>query len=581
LGQVTTPGPITGDVTSAAAAGPAKTPQAAPALALTHSHAPVPAPAAPAPARDLVLAAKNGELDALIGRAREQGQLHDALSTLRSRVICLVGQPGTGKTALVHGLAHTLGYEGALVPALCDRALFELPPDRSPSELGLPARAIAFYDSAPAPALMAALAREQSSTIVALTPAEARRICELEPQLGGQLVQIELGELSQADTQALAEARRSRYEAHHGVTYEAAAIACALRFAPRWVSERFLPDRALALLDVAGARARRMGRAKVGADDVVELVAESAGVPTERLLARDTERLLRMEDHLAEVVVGHRDALARIARVIQRGYAGFGAQRPVGSFLCLGPTGVGKTETAKAVAHFLMGSESAMVRLDMSEYAEAHQVSRLIGSPPGYVGHEDGGQLTEAVRKRPDTVVLLDEIDKAHRDVLPILLQVLDDGRLTDGRGRTVDFSHCVVFMTSNAGAAARTHVTMLAAARKHFPIELWNRIEEPLVFGPLGAAEVAEVARRLARSSSTRLERERNIRYDLDDRAIAYLLKHGGFDRELGARPMRAALGRLVEAPLAEAILAGRLHAGEAVQVGCVAGKLDFKKTS
>jgi ATP-dependent Clp protease ATP-binding subunit ClpC len=275
-----------------------------------------------------------------------------------------------------------------------------------------------------------------------------------------------------------------------------------------------------------------------------------------------------MEDHLGDIVVGHRAALERIAQVVRRNYAGFRASRPVGSFLFLGPTGVGKTETAKALAEFLYGSPSCMVRLDMSEYMESHSVARLIGSPPGYVGYEDGGQLTEAVRRRPDTVVLLDEIEKAHRDIHPILLQVLDEGRLTDGRGRTVDFGSTIIIMTSNLGAGFRRPADVIASARRAFPIELWNRIEEPLVFDPLGAAEVAEVARRLARASSQRLFSERGIRFELDERAVKYLLQNGGFDRELGARPMRAALGRLVEAPLAEAILAGEVSPGDAVRV-------------
>jgi ATP-dependent Clp protease ATP-binding subunit ClpC len=548
--------------------------------ATTDPTSPRPLAAISGPLRDLVDAARREEAAPLIGRARELDLLIDMLGQRRGTIVCVVGEPGTGKTALVRALAARVAQAPGSVPALEGADLFEANPDLSPTQITHVRRFVLFYDAPPEPATVAALLREGVPAILALTPADLRRLLEAVPALGGRMAQVLLSELGPGATLEILRANQEDYGQHHGVRYDDGALTAAGRLAPRFVSERFLPDRALALLDLAGARARRVGRTHVDEAGVAELVAEAAGVPVDRLLVRDAERLLQMEERLARVVVGHAHVLARVAEVIRRNYAGFRAQRPVGSFLFLGPTGVGKTETAKALASFLMGSESAMIRLDMSEYAEPHSIARLIGSPPGYVGHEDGGQLTENVRRRPDTVVLLDEIEKAHRDLLPILLQILDDGRLTDGRGRTVDFANTVVILTSNLGSTARKPADVITAARQAFPIELWNRIEEPLVFAPLDADEIAEIARRLARTSSDRLERERGIRYELDDGAVSYLLKHGGFDRELGARPMRAALGRLVEAPLANAILAGEVLPGQVIRVARRGARLTFAKS-
>jgi ATP-dependent Clp protease ATP-binding subunit ClpC len=305
--------------------------------------------------------------------------------------------------------------------------------------------------------------------------------------------------------------------------------------------------------------------------------------------------MLRLEQLMGERVVGHGEALARIARVLRRNASGFRSRRPIGSFLLLGPTGVGKTETAKAIGECLFHSPHAMTRLDLSEYAEAHAIARLVGAPPGYVGHEAGGQLTEAVRKRPYQVLLLDEIEKAHRDVLEAFLQVFDEGRMTDGRGRTVDFTNAVIVMTSNLGAdVARpttrgrigfgakeqreTHAyeeALCAAARAALPPELYNRIDEVLAFAPLGRGDVAEVARRMLRSLGDELEAARGVRLDVSEAAIEALLAAGGFDPELGARPMRRAIGRLVEAPIAEMILKGELEHGAVALVEVEDGRV------
>jgi ATP-dependent Clp protease ATP-binding subunit ClpC len=307
--------------------------------------------------------------------------------------------------------------------------------------------------------------------------------------------------------------------------------------------------------------------------------------------------MLRLEELLAERVVGHREALAKLAGHLRRNAAGLRGKRPIGTFLLLGPTGVGKTETAKAIADVLFGSPDAMTRLDMSELAEPHSIARLIGAPPGYVGHEAGGQLTEAVRKRPYQVILLDEIEKAHRDVLLTFLQVFDEGRLTDGRGRSVDFTNTVLVLTSNLGAREATTVrgerpvgfaravrvesveerasqATVAAARSALPIELFNRIDEVLAFGALSRDDVANVAR-LQLGALRRSLEERGVSLEVDEAAIAALLVQGGFDEGLGARPMRRAITRLIEAPVADLILRGDIDDGSVILVTAEDGVL------
>jgi ATP-dependent Clp protease ATP-binding subunit ClpC len=325
------------------------------------------------------------------------------------------------------------------------------------------------------------------------------------------------------------------------------------------------------------------------------VVSELADVPAERLLESDAERMLRLEGLMAERIVGHAEALGRIAAVLRRNAGGFRSRRPIGTFLLLGPTGVGKTETAKAIAECLFYSADAMTRLDLSEYAEPHAIARLIGAPPGYIGHDAGGQLTEAVRRRPYQVILLDEIEKAHRDVLEGFLQVFDEGRLTDGRGRTIDFTNAVILLTSNLGSeiappsamgAARGRIgfaprrgpsaadreaygaAVVASARAALPPELYNRIDEVLAFGPLTREDVAEVARRQLCALAVELERTRGVRLDPSEAAIDALLEAGGFDPDLGARPMRRAIARLIEAPIAEMILRGELARGDVATI-------------
>jgi ATP-dependent Clp protease ATP-binding subunit ClpC len=381
------------------------------------------------------------------------------------------------------------------------------------------------------------------------------------------------------------------FEKHHGCSYTEDAIAKAITWSVRYLPSKALPDKAVQILDLAGARTRRRGERDVEVEHIAEVVSELASVPEERLLETDAERLLRIEELLGERIVGHRSALEKIATVLRRNASGFRSRRPIGTFLLLGPTGVGKTETAKAIAGCLFHSIDAMTRLDLSEYAESHAISRLVGAPPGYIGHDAGGQLTESVRRRPYQVVLLDEIEKAHRDVLEGFLQVFDEGRMTDGRGRVVDFTNTVILLTSNIGAelspqsnargrigfgatrrdakerereVSRYQDAVTEAARRALPPELFNRLDEVLAFAPLSREDVAEVARRILGALGRDLEAARGVKLDASPAAIDALLDAGGFDPELGARPMRRAIGRLVEAPIAEMLLKGQLSRGD-----------------
>ena len=571
--------------------------------------------------RNLTLAAARGELDPVFGREAEIDRTLDVLAKRHANCPCLIGPAGVGKTSVVRGLAQRVA-DGADVGVLDDRVLVEIDAPSLLAGTGVRGalaervgqikaevarsggRIVLFFDELHAllagddeiaSELKVALARGELPCIGATTAEDYKRVVLADAALARRMTAIEVVELAPDEALLALERVAPALERHHAVRFAPEAIAAAVAWSARYVPERALPDKAVGLLDLAGARARRRGEHEVGREQLADVVSESTGVPVERLLETDGARMLRLEQLMAERVVGHADALGRIARVLRRSASGFRSQRPIGSFLLLGPTGVGKTETAKAIAECLFHSPHAMTRLDLSEYAEAHAIARLVGAPPGYVGHEAGGQLTESARKRPYQVLLLDEIEKAHRDVLEAFLQVFDEGRMTDGRGRTVDFTNAVIVMTSNLGADVARPTTrgrigfgareerdtrayeeaLCAAARAGLPPELYNRIDEVIAFAPLGRTDVAEVARRMLRQLGDELEAARGVRLDVSDGAVDALLTAGGFDPELGARPMRRAISRLVEAPIAEMVLEGKLGRGDVALVEVEDGQI------
>jgi len=574
--------------------------------------------------RNLTALARDGELDPVVGRSREMEEVLDVLGKRRTNNPCLVGEPGVGKTAVVEGVAQRLlsatGELGKKVVVELSTADLlagtSLRGSLSERLNGLKdemrrasGRVVVFLDEIhtlvgagstgegaqdAANELKGALARGEFPCIGATTHDEFRRFIQADPALERRFTAVVVREPTVAETVEILSGLLARYEEHHKVRYARAAVEAAASLAARYVTDRQNPDKAVSLLDLAGSRVARSGRERVEVKDVAEVVARIAGLPVERLLTGDAARLLRLEEELGARVVGHAATVERVAKVLRRNYAGFATRRPLGSFLFLGPTGVGKTELARALADVLFGTRDALIRLDMSELSESHATSRLIGAPAGYVGYQDGGQLTEAVRRRPSAVVLLDEVEKAHRDVLMLLLQLLEEGRLTDGKGRQVDFSSTVVVLTSNLGAEAfgRTRARVgfgsdtadegganaaLSEARRALPPELWNRIDERLVFGALGREELRRIARMLLEESSRRLAEERGIAFAAGDDVVEALLDSEEMDPLLGARPVRQIVQRSIEAPLAEHILAGKVAAGSRVRVRVVSGRIRF----
>jgi ATP-dependent Clp protease ATP-binding subunit ClpC len=455
--------------------------------------------------------------------------------------------------------------------------------------------------------LRAALVAEKIAWIGTCTPEEARKLMEIEPWIDRHATRLGLEEPSSEQLREIVTAYAPLIATHHGVVAEAPVLKFAADLSERYLGGRAQPDRALTVIDLALARARRGQAPALSRETVASVVAEVGGLPIERVASTDHERLLTLEQTLADKIVGHRQAIRRIAETLRRNAVGFRGSRPIGTFLFLGPTGVGKTECAKAIAEALFPGAGAMTRFDMAEFSEAHSVARLVGAPPGYVGYHDGGQLTDAVRRRPYQLILLDEIEKAHRDVLESLLALLDEGRMTDGRGRTTDFRNTVIVMTSNLGAdvfdtkpralerrigfgvdipgpeAIANHDTQAQsekvrdAARAAMPPELWNRIDEPIVFAPLAREDVREIARRMLADSFARLRAERSILLTAGAALIEHLLDQGGYEPSLGARPMRRAIARLVEAPVAEAVLRGTLSTGDEGVVDTRDGKVEI----
>jgi ATP-dependent Clp protease ATP-binding subunit ClpC len=575
--------------------------------------------------KNLTLAALRGELDPVVGRDDVIEQTLDVLAKREGNNPCLVGVSGVGKTSVVRGLSQRIA-EGRDVQALDDRLVIQIPIGEllagtavrgalagriaqiRKEVLLARGRVVLFFDEIHqlftgeaadeiASELKLSLSRGELPCIGATTAEEFQKAIGHDAALARRFGLVEVEEPSREDAFLILDALRPRLEQHHHVRYEKEALALGVAWSIRYLPGRALPDKAISIVDLAGARTRRRGKTEVSSQAVAEVVAELSDMPVERLLESDGDRMLRLEEILADRVVGHGQQISRIARILRRNAAGLGSRRPIGSFLLLGPTGVGKTETAKAIAEVLFHCESAMTRLDLSEFSEPHAVARLIGAPPGYVGHEAGGQLTEAVRRRPYQVILLDELEKAHPDVLTTFLGVFDEGRLTDGRGRLVDFTNTVILMTSNLGAevlgnASKRRVgfgsgdadaaddvasKIVASARAALAPELYNRIDEVLVFAPLQRSDVREIARRLLEGVRSALLAQRGVELDYGPELIEHLMDAGGFEPTLGARPMKRTIARLLEAPLAERILRGELPRGAVLCANVESGELEL----
>ena len=587
--------------------------------------------------RNLTAEAARGRIDPVIGRAKIIDTVLDVLHKRRANNPCLVGEPGVGKTAIVEGLALAmLGEPGAETPlneaqqTLREKVVISLDVgslvagtelrgafSRRMAKLkdevrAAEGRVIVFIDELhtlvgagsgegaldAANDLKAALARGEFPCIGATTPQEYHRYIEKDPALERRFQPIEVPEPSEDDALAILQGVIEKYENHHGVLFQPEALSAAVRMSRRYIVERRLPDKAFNLVDTAAARVVRQGKEVVEAGDVASVVSELTKIPIERLLTTDAERILRLRDFLGERVIGHDEVLDSVADVIQRNSAGFASKRPIGSFLFLGPSGVGKTETAKVLADFLFCSKDAMTRIDMSELMERHAVSRLLGAAPGYVGHEEAGQLTAALARRPYQIVLFDEVEKAHPDVLNLLLQVLDEGRLTDAKGRALSFQNTVIIMTSNLGADvirqrqkkigfgaagasgdvrldAADLEAVLKSAQKALPPELWGRVDEKCVFAPLGRDELFRIVLLLVEESSSQLAKEREITYEVTDEVIDLLLERGGNDPTLGARPLRRAVQRTCETAIARAVLRGQAQRGDHLQLQLWEGEL------
>lgn len=565
--------------------------------------------------KNLTLEAAAQRLDDVLGRENETSRTLDILAKRHGNSPCLVGPSGVGKTSIVRGIALRIVQQD-VTSELDDRIIIEIAVGELLAGTGVrgalaqrigalrnevrraAGKVVIFFDEIhllftgdaadeSGGELKLALSRGEFPCIGATTAEDYRRSIEADPALARRFTAVEIEEPSAEDAFLVLEASARKLEQHHGVRYSEDALALSVGWSKRYLPGRMLPEKAISIADLAGARARRRKQADVNSEHIADIVASMANIPIERLLETDAERMLALERLIGERVVGHDSEIRRICNVLRRNAAGLGSDRPIGTFLLLGPTGVGKTETAKALAHALFHSESAMTRLDMAEYSEAHAVAKLIGAPPGYVGHDAGGQLTESVRKRPYQVVLLDEIEKAHNDVLQSFLGVFDEGRLSDGKGRTIDFRNTIILMTSNLGAEhtqARTkrrvgfasqipdapsdiHAPVIAAARARLSPELYNRIDELLVYGALTRDEVKRIAQRLVHRLGHSL-RDRGVELILGEGTLEHLLAQGGYDLYLGARPMKRTIARLIEAPLAERLLSGEVVPGSRISI-------------
>ena len=633
-------------------------------------------------ARDLTAIAREGTLDPVIGRSKEITRVVEVLSRRTKNNPVLIGEPGVGKTAIAEGLAQQIVNNevpetlrdkrvmtldmGTVVAGTKYRGEFEDRLKKVMDEIRQAGNIILFIDELhtligaggaegaidASNILKPSLARGELQCIGATTLDEYRKYIEKDAALERRFQPIQVDEPSVEETIQIINGLRDRYEAHHRVKITDEAVEAAAKLSDRYISDRFLPDKAIDLIDEAGSKVRlrsftmppnlkdleekletvrndknaavqrqefekaaalrdteqrlkdevektkkewkdKQGSAEseVTVDDIAQVVSMWTGIPVNKIAQEESAKLLNLEEELHKRVVGQGEAVEAISRAIRRARAGLkDPKRPIGSFIFLGPTGVGKTELARALAETMFGDENAMIRVDMSEYMEKHSTSRLVGSPPGYVGFDDGGQLTEKVRRKPYSVVLFDEIEKAHPDVFNILLQVLEDGRLTDSKGRTVDFRNTVVIMTSNVGAETLKYqknlgfnigtsetnhknmkVTMLEELKKAFRPEFLNRIDEMIVFHSLEKAHLKEIVSYMASSLTKRLK-EQNIELELTSAALEKIVDEG-YDPQYGARPLRRALQKHVEDRLSEELLKGTVLTGQVVVFDYVDG--------
>ena len=640
--------------------------------------------------RNLTQAARENKLDPVIGRRVEMERVMQVLSRRTKNNPVLIGEPGVGKTAVVEGLAQAIVHGdvpetikdkqiysldmGSLVAGSRYRGDFEERLKKVLKEIRTRGDIILFIDEIhtlvgagaaegsidAAQMLKPMLARGELQTIGATTNDEYRKYIEKDAALERRFQPVKVEEPSVEETVEILKGLRDRYEAHHRVIITDAAIQAAAELADRYISDRFLPDKAIDLVDEAGARLRirRMTAppelreldekiaevrrnkeaaiddqdfekaaslrdeesklseerkakeeawkggesdeiAEVGDQEIAEVLAMSTGIPVVRLTQTETAKLLKMEDELHKRVIGQDEAVKALAQSIRRTRSGLkDPNRPGGSFIFAGPTGVGKTELAKALAEFLFGDEDALIQLDMSEFSEKHTASRLFGAPPGYVGYDEGGQLTEKVRRKPFSVVLFDEVEKAHPDIFNSLLQILEEGRLTDSQGRKVDFKNTVIIMTTNLGTRdinkgvltgfqtadnsthdyGRMKAKVAEELKQHFRPEFLNRVDDTIVFPPLTKPEIARIVDLMIAKLAKRMEAQ-DMRLQLTDEARE-LLADVGFDPVLGARPLRRAIQREIEDALSERILFGELQPGQVVTVGVSGEGKDRKFT-
>ena len=639
--------------------------------------------------RDLTEAAREDRLDPVVGRNAEVERVMQILCRRMKNNPCLVGEPGVGKTAVVEGLAQMIA-SGTVPEILADKRIlsldlsgmvagskyrgeFEERIKRVIAEVRAAGNVILFVDELhtligaggaegamdASNILKPALSRGEVQMIGATTRTEYRKYIEKDAALERRFQPVYVEEPTREETIAILQGLRSKYEEHHGVTISDDALEAATDYAIRYINDRFLPDKAIDLIDEAASR-KKLGifagnktakkaeetrhnleealeaalaegdieaaqalkkdldktdkkiektkhnmREKeqeqmlVTEEDVADVVSVWTKIPVSKITQTESQRLLKLEEILHKRVVGQNEAVETVAKAIRRGRVGLkDPKRPIGSFLFLGPTGVGKTELSKALAEAMFGNENAIIRVDMSEYMEKHSVSKMIGSPPGYVGFEEGGQLSEQVRKNPYSVILFDEIEKAHPDVFNVLLQVLDDGRITDSQGRTVDFKNTIIIMTSNAGAqrivdpkklgfsnvenAESEHKDMknnvMEEIKRMFKPEFLNRIDDIIVFRALSKEEVKGIAALMLKELKNRLAKQMDITLTYGDTVKNFIFEKG-YDKKYGARPLKRAIQNNIEDSLAEEILSGKIQASDKVSMTVVDGKVVFTK--